>query len=41
MVGQAADIVGQTGNPRTITGFQIHNSPSLIGTGGDLFFYFF
>ena len=33
MVGQAVDIVGQTGNPRTITGFQIHNSPSLIGTG--------
>ena len=33
MVGQAVDIIDQTGNPRTITGFQIHNSPSLIGTG--------
>ena len=26
MVGQAVDIVGQTGNPTTINGFQIHNS---------------
>ena len=33
MVGQAVDIVGQTGNPRTISGFQIHNSPAVINTG--------
>ena len=39
MVGQSVDIVDQTGNPRTITGFQIHNSPSLIGTGGDYISY--
>ena len=33
MIGQAVDIVGQTGNPRTISGFQIHSSPSVINTG--------
>lgn len=33
MIGQAVDIVGQTGNPRTISGFQIHNSPAVINTG--------
>ena len=33
MVGQSVDVVGQQGNPRTITGFQIHNSPALISTG--------
>ncbi len=30
MVGQAVDTVGQSGNPRTITGFQVHKSPVLI-----------
>jgi len=30
MVGAAVDIVGQSGNPRTITGFQVHNSPVLL-----------
>mgnify|MGYP003329625116 CR=1 FL=1 len=29
MIGQAVDIVGQTGNPRTISGFQIHNRRKL------------
>jgi 26S proteasome regulatory subunit N1 len=33
MVGQAVDIVGQSGNPRTITGFQVHKSPVLLGQG--------
>ena len=33
MIGQAIDIVGQTGNPRTISGFQIHTSPAIINTG--------
>jgi 26S proteasome regulatory subunit N1 len=33
MVGQAVDIVGQSGNPRTITGFQIQNSPVLLASG--------
>ena len=33
MIGQAIDIVGQTGNPRTISGFQIHTSPAVINTG--------
>ena len=33
MIGQAVDIVGQTGNPRTISGFQIHSSPAVINTG--------
>ena len=33
MVGQAVDIVGQTGNPRTISGFQIHTSPAIINSG--------
>lgn len=30
MVGQAVDIVGQSGNPRTITGFQVHKTPVLL-----------
>jgi 26S proteasome regulatory subunit N1 len=30
MVGTAVDIVGQSGNPRTITGFQVHKSPALL-----------
>jgi 26S proteasome regulatory subunit N1 len=33
MIGQAVDIVGQTGNPRTISGFQIHNSPAILAGG--------
>ena len=33
MIGQAVDIVGQTGNPRTISGFQTHTSPAVINTG--------
>jgi 26S proteasome regulatory subunit N1 len=33
MVGTAVDTVGQSGNPRTITGFQVHNSPVLIAIG--------
>ena len=33
MVGTAVDIVGQSGNPRTITGFQIHNAPVLLAAG--------
>jgi 26S proteasome regulatory subunit N1 len=33
MIGQAVDIVGQTGNPRTISGFQIHNSPAILAAG--------
>lgn len=31
-VGQAVDVVGQAGKPRTITGFQTHTSPVRIGT---------
>jgi len=33
MVGQNVDIVGQSGNPRTITGFQVHKSPVLLAQG--------
>lgn len=33
MVGTAVDIVGQSGNPRTITGFLIQNSPVLLAYG--------
>jgi 26S proteasome regulatory subunit N1 len=33
MVGAAVDIVGQSGNPRTITGFQVHKAPVLISQG--------
>ncbi len=29
-VGEAVDTVGQAGNPRTITGFQTHNTPVLL-----------
>lgn len=32
MVGTAVDIVGQSGNPRTITGFQIQNAPVLLAS---------
>jgi len=30
-VGQAVDVVGQAGKPKTITGFQTHSTPVLIG----------
>lgn len=30
-VGQAVDTVGAAGKPKTITGFQIHDTPVLIG----------
>ena len=33
MVGQGVDTVGQSGNPRTITGFQVHKAPVLLGHG--------
>ena len=29
-VGQAVDTVGQAGRPKTITGFQTHNTPVLM-----------
>eukprot|EP00245_Coleochaete_scutata_P008776 TRINITY_DN2741_c0_g2_i1.p1 TRINITY_DN2741_c0_g2~~TRINITY_DN2741_c0_g2_i1.p1 ORF type:complete len:296 (+),score=51.55 TRINITY_DN2741_c0_g2_i1:131-889(+) len=32
-VGQAVDVVGQAGRPKTITGFQTHNTPVLLSTG--------
>ena len=32
-VGQAVDTVGQAGRPKTITGFQTHTTPVLIGYG--------
>ena len=32
-VGQAVDVVGQAGRPKTITGFQTHSTPVLIGAG--------
>ncbi|KAK4529953.1 hypothetical protein CCYA_CCYA03G0810 [Cyanidiococcus yangmingshanensis] len=32
-VGQAVDTVGQAGRPKTITGFQTHTTPVLIGVG--------
>lgn len=32
-VGQAVDVVGQSGKPKKITGFQTHTSPVLIGNG--------
>ncbi|KAF9050814.1 26S proteasome regulatory complex, non-ATPase subcomplex, Rpn1 subunit [Hymenopellis radicata] len=31
-VGQAVDIVGQAGKPRTISGFQTHQTPVRLGT---------
>lgn len=31
-VGQAVETVGQAGRPRTITGFQTHSTPVLLGT---------
>ncbi|CAL5402386.1 unnamed protein product [Camellia sinensis] len=32
-VGQAVDVVGQAGRPKTITGFQTHSTPVLLATG--------
>ena len=32
-VGQAVDVVGQAGHPRTITGFQTHSTPVLLAHG--------
>lgn len=32
-VGTAVDVVGQAGKPKTITGFQTHNTPVLLGVG--------
>ncbi|CAK9297284.1 unnamed protein product [Gordionus sp. m RMFG-2023] len=32
-VGQAVDVVGQAGKPKTITGFQTYTSPVLLGYG--------
>jgi 26S proteasome regulatory subunit N1 len=32
-VGQAVDVVGQAGHPRTITGFQTHTTPVLLSHG--------
>lgn len=32
-VGQAIDTVGQPGKPKSITGFQTHTSPALVGHG--------
>jgi 26S proteasome regulatory subunit N1 len=32
-VGQAVNVVGQAGRPRTITGWQTHNTPVLLSYG--------
>jgi 26S proteasome regulatory subunit N1 len=32
-VGQAVDVVGQAGKPKTITGFQTHTTPVLLALG--------
>lgn len=32
-VGQAVDVVGQAGKPKSITGFQTHTTPVLLGSG--------
>eukprot|EP00232_Nephroselmis_pyriformis_P011581 CAMPEP_0182890528 /NCGR_PEP_ID=MMETSP0034_2-20130328/22707_1 /TAXON_ID=156128 /ORGANISM="Nephroselmis pyriformis, Strain CCMP717" /LENGTH=887 /DNA_ID=CAMNT_0025024083 /DNA_START=1 /DNA_END=2664 /DNA_ORIENTATION=- len=32
-VGQAVDVVGQAGRPKSITGFQTHTTPVLLGVG--------
>jgi len=32
-VGQAVDVVGQAGTPKTITGFQTHTTPVLLAMG--------
>ena len=31
-VGKAVDVVGQAGRPRTISGFQTHNTPVRLGS---------
>ena len=31
-IGQAVDVVGQAGKPRTISGFQTHSTPVRLGT---------
>ena len=35
-VGQAVDVVGQAGSPRTITGFQTYNTPVVLAAGSKL-----
>ncbi|PNH02257.1 26S proteasome non-ATPase regulatory subunit 2 1B [Tetrabaena socialis] len=32
-VGTAVDVVAQAGRPKTITGFQTHTTPVLLGVG--------
>merc|ERR1712018_785637 len=32
-VGQAVDVVGRAGKPKTITGFQTHTTPVLLSYG--------
>jgi 26S proteasome regulatory subunit N1 len=32
-VGQAVDVTGQAGKPKTVTGFQTHTTPVLLGHG--------
>lgn len=32
-VGQAVDVVGQAGRPKTITGFQTYTTPVILATG--------
>eukprot|EP00898_Chlorokybus_atmophyticus_P005084 jgi/Chlat1/5577/Chrsp369S05360 len=32
-VGQAVDVVGQAGRPKTVSGFQTHTTPVLLGAG--------
>uniref|UniRef100_A0A0V0GU35 Putative ovule protein n=1 Tax=Solanum chacoense TaxID=4108 RepID=A0A0V0GU35_SOLCH len=32
-VGQAVDVIGQAGRPKTITGFQTHLTPVLLAAG--------
>lgn len=32
-VGQAVDVIGQAGRPKTITGFQTHSTPVLLAAG--------
>ncbi|XP_028200403.1 26S proteasome non-ATPase regulatory subunit 2 homolog A-like [Glycine soja] len=32
-VGQAVNVVGQAGHPKTITGFQTHYTPVLLSAG--------
>ncbi|PIA24755.1 hypothetical protein AQUCO_12900008v1 [Aquilegia coerulea] len=32
-VGQAVDVVGQAGRPKSITGFQTHSTPVILAAG--------